>query len=72
NEKIDALLSKKAQEALDDIEKRNYPSIVSFHAKEITSLGLAIYGNGTKMVALLKQIQSKSVNKVKLSRKPLA
>jgi hypothetical protein len=54
NEKIDALLAKTAQEALNDIEKRNYPSIVSFNAKEITSLGLAIYGNGTKIVALFK------------------
>jgi hypothetical protein len=52
NEKIDALLAKTAQEALDDIQKRDYPSIVSFHANEITSLGLAIYGNGTKIVAL--------------------
>jgi hypothetical protein len=52
NEQIDALLSKKAQEALDDIKKRNYPSIVSFHAKEITYLGLAIYGDGTKIFAL--------------------
>ncbi|MDR0548026.1 MAG: hypothetical protein LBI10_01215 [Deltaproteobacteria bacterium] len=66
---IDALLSKTAQEALDDIEKRNYPSIVSFHANEITSLGLAIYGDGTKIVALFKQIKSKSANKLKTSRK---
>jgi hypothetical protein len=64
NEKIDALLSKTAQEALDDIEKRNYPSIVSFDAKEITSLGLVIYGNGTKIVALFNQNESKSVNNV--------
>ncbi|MDR0548315.1 MAG: hypothetical protein LBI10_02725, partial [Deltaproteobacteria bacterium] len=69
NEKIDALLAKTAQEALDDIEKRNYPSIVSFHANEITSLGLAIYGDGTKIVALFKQIKPKSVNNPKTSRK---
>ncbi|MDR0549186.1 MAG: hypothetical protein LBI10_07240, partial [Deltaproteobacteria bacterium] len=69
NEKIDALLAKTAQEALDDIEKRNYPSIVSFHAKEITSLGLAIYGDGTKIVALFGQIKPKGGKNLKTSRK---
>jgi hypothetical protein len=52
-------LSKTAQEALDDIQKRDYTRIVSFDANEISSLGLAIYGNGTTIVALFNQNLSK-------------
>jgi hypothetical protein len=51
-------LSKSAYEALDNIEKINYSNVLSCEDKEITYLGLSIYGNGTKMLAIFRPKKS--------------
>ncbi|MDR0548155.1 MAG: AAA family ATPase [Deltaproteobacteria bacterium] len=65
NKKIDDILFKGAKDALDNIEKRNYHSLLGFKEEEITSLVLVFYGNGRKTFALFGQNQSGDVNNVK-------
>jgi hypothetical protein len=53
-DKIDAVLSKAVQEALDDIEKRDYHGIVKLEAKKIIDLGLAVCGYGSQVKAAFR------------------
>jgi hypothetical protein len=44
--------SQAAQQALEDISKKNYPGILKLKAKEIIALGLAIYSHGAQIKAV--------------------
>jgi phosphoglycolate phosphatase-like HAD superfamily hydrolase len=53
---IDRLLPASAQEALNDMVKRDYHSIISSDSKEIVDLGLAVYGHGHHVKAAFGNI----------------
>ncbi|MDR1607476.1 MAG: AAA family ATPase [Deltaproteobacteria bacterium] len=52
NEQVDEILSKAAANALKDITERDYHSIIGGEAKEIIDLGLAVYGDGSRVMAI--------------------
>jgi hypothetical protein len=54
-EKIDALLSKRAQLALDEITRGEYQGAVSYKAKDIIEMGMAVYGGNFKVKVLFGQ-----------------
>jgi predicted AAA+ superfamily ATPase len=60
-EEIDALLSEGAQEALSQILKQDYSSILRINAKEVMELGLAIFGSGSHVKAAFRQKPSEDL-----------
>jgi hypothetical protein len=54
-ERIDALLSKRAQLALDEITKGEYQGAVRHKAKDIIEMGMAVYGGDLKVKVLFGQ-----------------
>jgi hypothetical protein len=51
NTAIDSVLSKAVQKALNDITERDYQGLLRHKAKEIITLGLAVYSHGSQVKA---------------------
>jgi hypothetical protein len=52
SDRLDGLLAKRAETALEDITNRNYHQVIGSEAKEIIYLGMAIYGHGAEVKAV--------------------